>query len=63
MLRRSLSANLALSGRQIDLAARWRKRLDADSELRLGATLTLDPGHDASAASELTLLAGWRRSF
>lgn len=63
VLRRSLTANLAPDGRQIDLAARWRKRLPAGGELRLGATWTLDPGHDAAAGSELTLLAGLRHSF
>ena len=63
VLRRSLTANLAPDGRQIDIAARWRKRLSAGGELRLGAAWTLDPGHDAAAESELTLLAGLRHGF
>ena len=63
VLRRSLTANLGPGGRQIDLAARWRKRLDTGGDLRLGAIWTLDPGHDATAAPELTILAGLRHSF
>ncbi len=63
VLRRTLNASLAPSGRQIDFAAGWRKRLDAGGDLRLGAVWTLDPGHDPSAPAELTLLAGYRHSF
>ena len=63
VLRRSLSADLAPTGRQIDLSARWRTRLDTGGELRLGAAWTLDPGHDAAAPSEVTVLAGLRHSF
>jgi len=63
VLRRSLAANLAPGGRQIDLSARWRTRLDTGGELRLGAAWTLDPGHDAAAPSEVTVLAGLRHSF
>ena len=63
VLRRSLSADLAPAGRQIDLAARWQKRLATGGTLRLGAAWTLDPGHDAAAPSDLTLLAGWRHTF
>ena len=32
-------------------------------ELRLGAVLTRDVGHDASAKLDLTLLAAWRAAF
>ena len=63
VLRQSLDARLAPSGRQIDLAAGWRTRMASGGELRLGATWTRHPGHDASADDELTLLAGWRKSF
>lgn len=63
VLRRSLNVNLAPAGRQIDVSARWRKRLATGGDLRLGATWTLQPGHDAAAASELTFLAGLRHSF
>ena len=62
VLRRSLSADLAPAGRQIDLSARWRKRLASGGELRAGATLTFHPGHDSSAPADLTLMAGWRHS-
>ena len=47
VLRRSLTAGLTPTGRQIDLSARWRKRLATGGELRLGTTWTLNPGHDA----------------
>ena len=63
VLRRPLAADLAPSGRQVDLAARWRTRLSPGGELRLGASWTRHPGHDADAAPELALLAGWRMSF
>ena len=63
VLRRSFDARLAPSGRQIDLAASWRKRMISGGELRLGASWTRHPSHDAAAPAELTLLAGWRKSF
>ena len=63
VLRRSLTVDLAPGGRQIDLSARWRKRLATGGDLRLGAIWTLDPGHVAATASELTVLAGLRHSF
>ena len=44
-------------------AARWQRRLAAGGDLRLGVTWTLDQDHDAAAPSDLTLLAGWRRTF
>ena len=63
VLRHALTADLEPSGRQIDLSARWRKRLTSGGELRLGATWTLQPGHDAAAPAELAVLAGWRHRF
>ena len=63
VLRRQLSAGLAPSGRQIDLTAEWHRSLADGGELRLGAGLTRQPGHDAAADPELTLLAGWRYAF
>ncbi len=63
VLRRSLSAGLEPSGRQIDLTAEWHRSLADGGELRLGAGLTRQPGHDAAADPELTLLAGWRYAF
>ena len=63
VLRRSVSADLTPTGRQIDVTARWEKRLVAGGTLRVGATWTLDPGHEAAASSDVTLLAGWRLGF
>ena len=61
--RRSVTAGLAPTGRQIEVAAQWRQPLADGSELRLGATWTRHPGHAAAADPDLTLLAGWRRAF
>ena len=63
VLRRSLSAGLAPSGRQIDLTAEWHRSLADGGEIRIGAGVTRQPGHDAAAEPELTLLAGWRYAF
>ena len=61
--RQSVAADLAPSGRQIEIAAQWRRPLAAGEELRLGAAWTRHPGHTADADPDLTLLAGWRRVF
>ena len=63
VLRRALSAWLAPSGRQIDLSAQWRRSLARGGEVRFGAGWTRQPGHDAAARPDLTLLAGWRLRF
>ena len=63
VLRRSLNANLEPSGRQIDIAAQWRRPVGEGSELRLGAGWSHQPGHDASADPDLNVLAGWRHTF
>jgi len=55
-------ADLAPSGRQMDLAGQWRGSL-AEGELRLGTVLSLRPGHRQAADPELTFLAGWRLDF
>ena len=57
-----MSARLAPSGRQIDVAVHWYQPL-AMGELRLGAVATHQPGHQATAGPELTLLSGWRWIF
>ena len=61
--RQSLMADLEPTGRQIEVAAQWRRPLASHSELRLGATWTRHPGHAAAADPDLTLLAGWRQAF
>ncbi len=63
VLRRTVNAGLAPSGRQFDLGARWRKRLANGGDLRLGASWTFHPGHEAAAPADLTVLAGYRHSF
>ena len=63
VLRRPVSADLSPAGRQIDVSARWEKRLGVGGALRLGAIWTLDPGHEAAASSDVMLLAGWRLGF
>ena len=55
-------ANLAPSGRQMDIAGQWHRPL-ARGRLRLGTVLSLRPGHRKAAAPELTFLAGWRWDF
>ena len=63
VLRRPVSADLSPACRQIDISARWEKRLGAGGTLRIGAIWTLDPGHEAAASSDIMLLAGWRLGF
>ena len=63
VLRQPLTADLAPTGRQIEIAAQWHRPLAAAGAVRLGATWTIHPGHDAAAPSDLTVLAGWRHSF
>ena len=62
VVRSPVSARLAPSGRQIDVAVHWYQPL-AIGELRLGAVATHQPGHRATAGPELTLLSGWRWIF
>ena len=63
VLRRSVAAEIAPTGRQIDVAAHWRQPLTPAGELRLGAVWTHDPGHNAEASSDLSLMAGWCSAF
>ena len=62
ILREAVEAPLRPSGQQIDVAALYR-RPAGGGELRLGSTLTLQPGHAAGSDPELSVLAGWRLSF
>ena len=63
VLRQPLTADLAPTGRQIEIAAQWHRPLPAAGAVRLGAIWTVHPGHDVAAPSDLTLLAGWRHKF
>lgn len=63
VMRRSVAADIAPTGRQIDVMAHWRQPLTAEGELRLGAVWTHDPGHRAAASSDLSFMVGWRSPF
>ena len=62
VLRNAVTVGLEPSGRQVDLAVQWQRPLEL-GVLRLGATLSREPGHRDDAGSELVLLSGWRLSF
>lgn len=62
VVRSAVSTDLEPSGRQIDLAFDWQHRLE-HGVLRLGATLSRQPGHRKDRQHELALLAGWRFAF
>ena len=63
VMRRSVAADIVPTGRQIDVMAHWRQPLTRLGELRLGAVWVHDPGHRASASSDLSFMAGWRTPF
>ena len=63
VLRRSFTADLEPTGRQVDVAVQWRKPLIEGGELRLGASWTWQPGHDAEADPALSFFAGWLHAF
>ena len=58
----SVPAELAPSGRQMDIAGQWHRPL-GKGELRLGAVYSHRPGHSEAADPELTFLGGWRWEF
>ena len=62
VVRLPVSAQLAPSGRQLDVAVHWQQPL-ALGEFRLGAVATHQPGHRATAGPVLILLSGWRWTF
>lgn len=59
VIRNPVDTSLAPSGRQVDLALQWRQGL-RPGVLRLGTTLSHEPGHRGNAGSELVLLSSWR---
>ncbi len=63
VLRSPLRAELAPSGRQLDISAQWRRAPDPGGELLAEITWTHAPGHDAFADSSWQVLAGWRAAF
>ena len=62
VIRNTLTADVEPGGRQVDLALQWQQPLEI-GELRLGATLSHEPGHRKNADAELILLSGWRHFF
>ena len=62
VVRSPLAADLAPSGRQIDVAVQWQQPLSI-GEVRLGAVVTHQPGHRAATAPELMFLSGWRWAY
>lgn len=61
--RSTVAAPLSPSGRQTDLAGEWSRPLARGGELRLGAALSLQPGHETGRRPEFLLLAGYRLAF
>ena len=62
VVHRSVQAGLVPSGRQIDVAGQWSRRL-AMGELRLGGVWSYRPGHRKAVDPEVAVLAGWRWAF
>ena len=58
----TVPADMAPSGRQMDIAGQWHRPL-GKGELRLGAVYSHRPGHSEAAGPELTFLGGWRWEF
>ena len=62
VIRNTLAADVEPGGRQVDLALQWQQPMEL-GQLRLGATLSHEPGHRTNADAELILLSGWRHLF
>ena len=62
VIRSTLASDVEPGGRQVDLALQWQQPLEI-GELRLGATLSHNPGHRENAGAELVLLSGWQHRF
>ena len=62
VVRSAVTLDAEPGGRQVDLALQWLRPLRL-GELRLGATLSREPGHRKDADPELILLSGWRLDF
>ncbi len=59
VVRDRVTVGMEPGGRQLDLALHWRRAL-GPGELRLGATLSREPGHRSGADAEAILLSAWR---
>ena len=58
-----VESSLVPSGRQLDLSAQWRQRLQVGGALRAGARFRIEPGHRSGGAPVLDLVAGYRNEF
>ena len=64
VLKSSYSVDLEPSGRQIDLAAQWRRALPSgNGDFRLATGVSLHPGHSDATEPTISILAGWRLGF
>ena len=61
--REAVAVPLSPSGRQVDVSADWRQRLQDGTELRLRSTASFLPGHRAGEEPEFSLLAAVLRRF
>ena len=62
VVRSAVTLDAEPGGRQVDLALQWQRPLKL-GKLRLGATLSREPGHSRNADPELILLSDWRLAF
>ena len=62
VVRERVTVDAAPDGRQVDLALHWQQPTSY-GEVRLGATLSHEPGHRRGADAEAVLLSGWRVAF
>ena len=62
VVRSAVTLDAVPGGRQVDLALQWLRPLHL-GELRLGATLSREPGHRKDTDPELILLSGWHLDF
>ena len=62
VIRSAVALDVEPGGRQVDVALQWQQPLEL-GQLRLGATLSREPGHRKNADTELILLSGWRLSY
>ena len=60
VLHRQVALDLEPSGRQVDFGVDWRQEIAPGSVWRIGAELSLEPGHSASRNTETVFLAGLR---
>ena len=62
VVRDRVTVGMEPGGRQLDLALHWRQPLGI-GDLRLGATLSREPGHRNGADAEAILFSGWHLSL